>query len=151
MKYDILNRWTGAVQFTAEIECGDDAPMSIKVGFAVRVAVKAGAYLAGADLAGANLAGANLADANLAGANLGEGRFWVDGGTDRRGFRFHALVEGDAITIRAGCRRWATFAEARAHFGDDYRSNGDRTECLARLALMESQVEARRALMVKVA
>ncbi len=70
MKFDILNRWTGAVQFTAEIECAEDALPSIKLGLAVRCAVKAGAYLADANLAGANLARANLADANLADANL---------------------------------------------------------------------------------
>lgn len=25
MKFDILNRWTGNVHFTAEIDCSDDA------------------------------------------------------------------------------------------------------------------------------
>jgi hypothetical protein len=75
MKFDITNRWTGSVIFSAEIECAEDAPVSLKLGLAVKVAVKAranlaGAYLAGANLAGANLAGANLADANLADANL---------------------------------------------------------------------------------
>jgi hypothetical protein len=90
MKFDILNRWTGSVVFTAEIECSEDASQSIKLGLAIRVAVKARArlagayrvganladaylehaYLAGAALAGANLTGANLAGANLAGAYL---------------------------------------------------------------------------------
>ncbi len=80
MKFDIINRFTGAVQFTADIECADDSPTSIKLGLAVRWAIKsdaslAGAYLARANLADANLAGAylpraNLADANIAGANL---------------------------------------------------------------------------------
>jgi hypothetical protein len=92
MKFDILNRFTGSVQFTAEIDCADDASASLKIGLAVKCAVKArayladanlaraylaranlaGAYLAGANLAGANLAGANLADAYLAGANLAD-------------------------------------------------------------------------------
>ena len=75
MKYSIKNRWNGSVLFEAEIECGADATEGIKLGLAVRVALKARAnlavaYLAGADLAGANLAGANLAGANLAGAYL---------------------------------------------------------------------------------
>jgi uncharacterized protein YjbI with pentapeptide repeats len=70
MKFDILNRFTGAVQFTAEIECAEDALSSIKLGLAVRCAVKARANLAGANLADANLADANLAGAYLAGANL---------------------------------------------------------------------------------
>ena len=80
MKFEIKSRWTGAVIFTADIDCDDGASHSINLGFAVKVAVNAnanladadlaGANLADADLAGANLAGANLADANLAGANL---------------------------------------------------------------------------------
>ena len=70
IKFDVLNRFTGAVQFTAEIECYEGASVSVKLGLAVRWAVKARAYLADADLAGADLAGADLAGANLAGANL---------------------------------------------------------------------------------
>ena len=74
-KFEILNRWTGAVQVTAKITCAPDASVSVKLGLAVRWAVKSDAYLAGANLAraylaDAYLAGANLADANLAGANL---------------------------------------------------------------------------------
>jgi uncharacterized protein YjbI with pentapeptide repeats len=80
INFDILNRFSGAVQFTAEIDCAENAPTGIKIGLAVKWAIKndanladanlAGAYLADANLAGAYLAGANLADATLAGANL---------------------------------------------------------------------------------
>jgi hypothetical protein len=77
IKFDVLNRFTGAVQFTAEIECDEGASVSVKLGLAVRWAVKArvrpnlaGAYLVGADLARANLAGAYLVGADLARANL---------------------------------------------------------------------------------
>jgi len=70
MKFSVLNRFTGSVQFEAEIDCADDAPTSIKLGLAVKWAVSAGANLAGAYLACANLAGAYLDGANLAGANL---------------------------------------------------------------------------------
>jgi hypothetical protein len=70
MKYSIKNRWNGSVLFEAEIECGADATEGIKLGLAVRVALKARAYLAVANLAGANLAGADLAGAYLAGADL---------------------------------------------------------------------------------
>jgi uncharacterized protein YjbI with pentapeptide repeats len=80
MKFEVMNRYSGAVQCTAEIKCEEDAPVSIKLGLAVRWAIKhtanlaradlAGADLAGADLGGANLAGADLAGANLAGADL---------------------------------------------------------------------------------
>ena len=73
IKFDVLNRFTGAVQFTAEIECDEGAGVSVKLGLAVRWAAKAGA-----DLVGAYLADANLADANLAGAE------WRDGITVTR-------------------------------------------------------------------
>jgi len=68
-KFEVTN-WSGSVQFTAEIDCAEDAPRRIKLGLAVQWARKTGANLADANLAGANLAGANLAGANLAGANL---------------------------------------------------------------------------------
>ena len=57
MKFEIKNRFTGAVKFIAEIECEEGASTSIKLGLAVKWAVKAGANLADANLAGANLAG----------------------------------------------------------------------------------------------
>jgi len=70
MRFDILNRFTGAVQFTAEINCADDADRSIKVGLAVQWGVKNGADLTDADLTDANLTDANLTRANLYDANL---------------------------------------------------------------------------------
>jgi len=75
IKQEILNRFSGEVMFTTEIECAPNTLPSIKLGLAVQCAVKADANLAGANLSdanlsGANLAGANLSDANLAGANL---------------------------------------------------------------------------------
>ena len=66
IKQEILNRFSGEVIFTAEIECAADELPSIKMGLAVKAAVKAGANLAEANLAGANLADANLAEAYLA-------------------------------------------------------------------------------------
>jgi uncharacterized protein YjbI with pentapeptide repeats len=75
MKFKIKNRWSDKVQFVAEIDCDKDTSIDVKIGLAVKWAIKAranlsDANLAGANLAGANLAGANLADAYLAGANL---------------------------------------------------------------------------------
>ena len=70
MKFDILSRWDKSTIFTAEIEADEGTSYSIKLGLAVKVAVKARAYLADADLARADLADANLAGANLARANL---------------------------------------------------------------------------------
>ena len=70
IKFDIMNRFSGDVQFTAEIDCADDAVRSVKVGLALKWAVKTGADLYGADLSGANLSGADLTHANLTHANL---------------------------------------------------------------------------------
>ena len=70
MQYDILNRFTGAVQFTAEIDCADDAPRSIKIGLSVQWGVRAKANLRGANLHGADLSGADLRWADLSGADL---------------------------------------------------------------------------------
>lgn len=87
MKFDVYNRFSREVQFTAEIECEESASDAIKMGLAVRWAVKAGASLAGADLADAyldsfNFSGANLASVNLAGAYLSGANFsgaYLDG------------------------------------------------------------------------
>jgi uncharacterized protein YjbI with pentapeptide repeats len=70
MKFEIKNRFTAEVIFTAEIDCADDAPTSIRLGLAVRVAVKSRANLSGADLSGADLSGADLRGADLSGADL---------------------------------------------------------------------------------
>lgn len=55
MKFEVRNRYTGDVQFIAEIECDEDAPDSIKLGLAVKWAIKNRA----------NLRCANLQDADL--------------------------------------------------------------------------------------
>jgi hypothetical protein len=70
MKFDVLNRWTGSVQFTAEIECAEDEVRSVKLGLAVKWAFANGASLDGARLDGARLDGASLVGARLDGARL---------------------------------------------------------------------------------
>ena len=70
MQFEIKSRWTGAVIFTAEIEADENTSTNIKLGLAVKVAVKARANLRDADLRGANLGGADLGDANLRDADL---------------------------------------------------------------------------------
>ena len=68
--FEIKNRWTGEVQFTAEIEADETVSFRCKIGLAVKLARTNGANLRGADLCGADLCGANLCDANLYGADL---------------------------------------------------------------------------------
>jgi uncharacterized protein YjbI with pentapeptide repeats len=83
--FEVRNRWTNAVQFTAKIEADPSVPFGIQLGFAVKwgVANKANlrdaylrdadlrdADLGGADLRGADLRDADLRDADLRGADL---------------------------------------------------------------------------------
>lgn len=80
MKYEIKNRFTSEVQFTADIDCEESTSLSVKIGLAIKWAIKNNANLRGANLRGAylrdaylrdaNLVDANLEDANLVGANL---------------------------------------------------------------------------------
>ena len=75
-KFDIKHRWTGAVIFTAELSAEyDGASEAVKLGAAIKIAVKGRADLSRADLSladlfGANLSGADLSLADLYGADL---------------------------------------------------------------------------------
>lgn len=111
-KFEVRNRFTNAVQFTAEIGVTPGMTYSVKLGLAVEWAVKARANLAGASLSGAyladaylaganfaraslsgaNLAGATLADANLAGATLAGAK-----NADLAIARTRILPDGDII------------------------------------------------------
>ena len=62
MKFEIKNRWTGAVQYSCELSAEmAGKSYAMQLGFSVKQAVAAGANLAGADLARADLADAYLA------------------------------------------------------------------------------------------
>ena len=68
--FEVRNRWSGEVQFAAQIECSEDTPFRLKLGLAVKWALKTGANLSWADLSVADLSGADLSVADLSGANL---------------------------------------------------------------------------------
>jgi len=70
MQYEIQNRFTGAVQFTASIDCAETAPASVQRALAVKWALKNGADLSGSDLRSADLRSADLSGADLNGADL---------------------------------------------------------------------------------
>ena len=70
MKFDILDRFTGEVKFTADIECSDDESTSIKLRLAVAFAIKNKIDLRYADLRYANLRSADLSYADLRYADL---------------------------------------------------------------------------------
>jgi hypothetical protein len=69
-KFEVRNRWSNAVQFTAEITCAPDATIGVKLGLAVRWGYRSGAVLSGADLSGAVLSDADLRGAVLRDADL---------------------------------------------------------------------------------
>jgi hypothetical protein len=71
VKFEIKNRWTGAVQFACDLSADVAGKIyRFQLGFAVEAAAAAKAYLSGAYLSGAYLSGANLSGANLSGADL---------------------------------------------------------------------------------
>ena len=73
MKYEIKNRFSGHVLFTAELGAEyESKPHSAQIGVAVKFAYKAGANLSDADLSDADLRGANLKGAKLRDANLSD-------------------------------------------------------------------------------
>ena len=106
----------------------------------LRGAYLGGADLGGADLGGAYLGGADLRGADLRGAYLG-GADLIDGGQDARGHRFYAWRDKEAAVVvyRAGCHEWTSINDALAWYGPSYPSDGDRTECIARLNLLHSE------------
>ena len=70
MIHSIHHRHTGAVIFTAEIEADENTSDAVKLGLAVKAAVREGANLTGANLTGADLRGADLTEADLSRADL---------------------------------------------------------------------------------
>jgi uncharacterized protein YjbI with pentapeptide repeats len=99
-----------------------------------------------ANLQGANLQGANLQGANLQGANL-KGASIIPTIFDRRGFAFYVTWQlkdpSPEPIIRAGCRTWEAFADAKSHYGENYDRDGDPVECLAIIEFMEARFNAR--------
>lgn len=147
MKYDVLNRFTNNVQFVAEIDCAEDAPESIKLGLAVKLAIKAvadlacanlaranltGAYLARADLTGADLTGAYLARADLVGADS-----IIDAGCPN-GWRCVGWLKDGVIQLRVGCRD-KSLVEGRTYWA----GKEDRREIMAALDYIEAVARLR--------
>ena len=150
----------GSVKAALEIAVGKDADLRGAYlrgvdlrGAYLRGAYLRGAYLRGADLRGADLEGADLEGADLRGADLRgaylrgvdlRGADLIDGGQDTRGYRFWCWLHRDGhVVYRAGCREWSDYETAKTHYTEDYDSDGDVAECLARLALMHGIAERR--------
>jgi hypothetical protein len=136
LKFEVKNRCTGAVQYSAEIDCDENSSTPLKLGLAVKWAIETGAYLIDAYLRGANLEGANLIGANLEvayledayleganliganliGANLIDANL-IHCGTRSDGHEFYAYVRDGKIWIKAGCRNFE-IKEAAKHWRD---------------------------------
>ena len=97
IKFDILNRFTGSVQFTAEIDCSENAERSVKIGLAVRWGLKSRADLSRANLSGADLSRADLSGANFSGADLSGADLSGAKSADLVIARTRILPEGDII------------------------------------------------------
>jgi hypothetical protein len=146
MKFEVKSRWTGAVKFTAEIKADESTPKSIKIGLAVKWAVKSDANLRDADLSGANLScaylrdadlrGADLRDADLSGADLSganlscaylrgadlrdadlSGADLLSLGNRSDGYEFFAHIRDGQMWIKAGCRHFS-IKDAVKHWKD---------------------------------
>ncbi len=126
IKFDVKNRWTGAVQFIAEIDCNEDERRSIKLGLSVKWAIDNGADLYGANLYGASLDRANLDGASLYRASLDRASLdgaSLDGASGLNDFVKCIQIETYSICYTAtemqiGCERhgiseWRTFDDRR--------------------------------------
>ena len=120
MQFEIKSRWSGAVIFTAYIEADESASASIKLGLAVKEAVKARADLSCANLRDADLSCADLRDADLREADL-RGAY-LNGVCGLNDWIKNIQIEDWPITYTAevmqiGCQRhpldaWRNFSDA---------------------------------------
>ena len=140
---EIKHRETGAVLFSADLPAEHDgAGIGLRLGLAVKLAIKAGAYLVGANLTRANLAdaylvGANLTRANLADANLADAKGVIDAGTPD-GWRCVGWVRDGALRACVGCHDM-TIPEGREYWS----GKPDRRKVLAALDYIEATARLR--------
>lgn len=134
IKFDIKNRFTGAVQFTAELDCSEDESTSVKIGLAAQWAVTSGTNLRGAYLGGAYLGGADLRGADLGGAYLGGAHGLNDYVKTLCVGKYH--VAYTATHMRIGCQNhtlddWRRFTAADVNrFETGAGKNWDRDKAL---------------------
>lgn len=121
IKFDITNRFTGAAQFTAEIDCDDSELTSTKIGLAVKWGIKTRADLAGADLAGAKII------RKVAQIRRDDG------------YEFIAFALDDGrLFVCAGCRSM-TVEAFRAHVAKEYPDTPKAIETLAILDFIDAR------------
>ena len=159
ISFNVTNRFTGAVQFTAEIDCDEGARHSVKLGLAIKWAIKTRANLTGANLTGAYLTGANLTRANLTRADL-TGADLTGAYLTRANLSGHKLIrkvaqlrrddgyefigfaiEGGGLLIRAGCRTFL-MPEFRTHVAKEYPDTPKAVETTAILDFIQARFDA---------
>ena len=145
LKFDVFNRFSGKVQFTAEIDCDEDAERGWKLRLAILWAIKTktnlrcsnlrGSDLSYSNLRGSDLSGSNLRGSNLRGSDLRGSNGYITGPYRSDGYRFDARIVGDKWAVVAGCRtgrNWST---------DDYREHAkdydDDAKCAETLAILD--------------
>ena len=140
-KFEVRNRWTGRVQFTAEISVTPEMTPRIKLGLAVRWGYRNGADLRGADLRGADLSGAvlrgavlsdavlsdaDLRDADLSGADLSGAD--LSGAVLRGAPKIENIHQAVYAAVTAAPDK---FDMGVWHGDDDYKHPCDTTHCRA--------------------
>lgn len=113
-KYEVRNRFSGEVQFVAELD-RDHGSRALNLGAAVKWAIKNGANLGGANLRGADLRDAYLRGANLGGAYLRGAKGIIRIGPSSDGYEFFGIIRDDILWVKAGCR-WFTAKDAKKHW-----------------------------------
>ena len=163
IKFDVKNHLTGKVQFTAEIDAKETDSTSVKLGLAVRWAVKnnislvganmeganmEGAYMRGANMEGAYMRGANMEGANMEGANMKganmEGainapNIFSFGPIGKEWRTAYAYEHEGKVNIRLGCFNDTTSAAIKK-VSEKY---GAKSEYVAAIKLAEKVIKAR--------
>ena len=135
IKFEVTNRFSGKVQFIAEIDCEDSASRSFRLGLAAKWALKTGANLVGANLRGANLRGANLRGAKWGFAQpVARATRTND---EHEFFLWRSLWGGHAI--KAGCRLMS-LTEYREHIESKYPDSAKAKETGAILDYFEARL-----------
>ena len=138
--FEVRNRCSGEVQFTAKIEADPSVPLGVRLGLAIKWALGSRAYLSGAYLSRADLSGAYLSRAYLCGEEIARVICRLHREIDP--YPFIALeVATGGVKIAAGCR-WFTVAEFRDHVEDAYPDTDKARETLDILAFVETRAAA---------
>ena len=136
MKFNVMNRYTGEVEFTAEIDCDEGAEASVKLRLAVLWAKENDANLGGANLSYADLCGADLRYADLSYA-VG----YIVGAQRTDGYRFDVRLVGEEWRVVAGCRTWNNWTtdQYRKHT-EGYGDERKRAETLSILDYLDARI-----------